>query len=111
MVEFNGPVQAKLTDWVSSKGWVPEKLRPRTPAILENMSVSFQGETIAVSGKILNGLTGTRMPMARIDLINTPEYLRINELSFFAPGEQGSLALEFRHLPPKGISLSWQGHC
>jgi hypothetical protein len=109
MVEFNGPVQAKLTDWVSSKGWVPEKLRPRTPAILENMSVSFQGETIAVSGKILNGLTGTRMPMVKIDLINTPEYLRINELSFFAPGEQGSLALEFRHLPPKGISLSWQG--
>jgi hypothetical protein len=108
-IEFNGPYQAKLNDWIESKEWLPEKLSPRTPCTLENLNVSFKGEKIGVRGKILHGLTGDRLPMARIDLINTPEQLRINELTFFAPGEQGSLSLDFRRLAPKNFSLSWHG--
>ena len=109
MIEFNGPLQTGLNDWISSKGWFPEKLSPRIPCTLENLNVTFQDEMIAVSGKILPGLAGYRMPMVRIDIINTPEHLRINELTFFAPGEQGTLTLDFRRLAPKSLTLSWHG--
>ena len=108
-LEFNGPVQSKLADWISNKGWIAEKFRPRIPCILENLNVSFQGEKTTVAGKILHGLAGDKLPMARIDLENTPEHLRINELTFIAPGEQGSLALDFQRISPKGLTLSWQG--
>lgn len=109
MVELNGPVQAKLADWIHNKGWFFEKFRPRIPYTLENMQVNFQGEKIAASGKIIHGVSGDRLPMARIDLENTPERLRINELTFIAPGEQGRLTLDLRRLPPKGLAFSWQG--
>lgn len=108
-LEFNGPVQPKLADWLDSKGWLPEKLHPRIPCIVENLAVKFQGETTAVTGKILPGLSGKRLPMARIDLENTPERLRINKLTFYAPGEQGSLSLDYRHQAPYGLALSWEG--
>ena len=106
---FNGHVENKLGNWISSKGWFSEKIRPRFPCTLENMSVSFQGQTITVSGKLIYGVTGDRLPMARINLENTPERLRINELTFIAPGEQGSLTLEYRHRSPKSFAVSWQG--
>ena len=108
-LEFNGIVQDKLADWISSKGWISGKLRPRIPCTLENLAVNFQGEKTTVTGKILHGLAGDRLPMVRIDLENTPEYLRINELTFIAPGEQGSLKLDHRHLSPKSLTVSWQG--
>jgi hypothetical protein len=109
LIELNGPLQAKLAEWISNKGWFSIKLTPKTPCTLENMTLTFQDKKIAIAGKILPGLAGGRLPMARIDLENTPEYLRINELTFFAPGEQGSLTLDFRRLSPKSLILSWQG--
>ena len=109
MVEFNGPFQAKLANWVGSKGWFPEKLRPRIPCTLENLQVSWQGETYGVSGIILQGTTGGKLPLARLDLESTPERLRINELTFYALGEQGSMELEFWHLSPHRLVLSWKG--
>jgi hypothetical protein len=109
MVEFTGPVQVKLTDWLDSKGWLSERLRPNIPCRVENLAVRFQGETTAVSGIILPGLSGPRLPMARIDLENTPEHLHINELTFYAPGHQGSLNLDFQRRTPQGLILSWEG--
>jgi hypothetical protein len=109
MIEFNGPVKAKLASWISSKGWFPEKLRPQIPCTMENMRVSWQGETVAVSGTILQGLAGGRFPMAKLDYENTPEHLRIHELTFYAPGEQGSLELDFWRLSPHSLVLSWEG--
>ncbi|MFC1845465.1 hypothetical protein ACFLZ5_11870, partial [Thermodesulfobacteriota bacterium] len=108
-VIFNGHIEDKLGNWIISKGWFSEKIRPRFPCTLENMRVGFQGQTITVSGKLIHGVTGDRLPMARIDLENTPERLRINELTFIAPGEQGSLTLEYRHRSPKSFAVSWQG--
>ena len=108
-LEFNGPVEAKLANWVSSKGWISEKLRPRIPCTLENLTVSFQEKKTTVTGKILPGLEGDRLPMARVDVENTPEYTHINDLSFFAPGEQGSLTLDFQRISPKSLTISWQG--
>ncbi|KPK33197.1 MAG: hypothetical protein AMK70_09615 [Nitrospira bacterium SG8_35_1] len=109
MIEYNGPVQAKLASWISSKGWFPEKLQPRIPCTMEDMRVIWQGETVAVSGIILHGLDGGRLPMAKLDYENTPEHLYVNELSFYAPGEQGSLALDFWRQSPHSIVLSWKG--
>jgi len=109
MIEFNGPVKAKLASWISSNGWFPEKLRPQIPCTMENMRVSWQGEMVAVSGTILQGLAGGRFPMAKLDYENTPEHLRINELTFYAPGEQGSLELDFWRLSPHSLVLSWEG--
>jgi len=108
-VELNGPLQSKLADWISSKRWFSEKLRPKIPCTLENIRLGFEGKTITLSGKILQGLAEKKLPMAKIDLESTPEYLRINELSFFAPGEQGTLTLYSQNLPSKNFSLSWQG--
>jgi len=110
MIEFNGPVLAKLASWISSKGWFPEKLRPQIPCTMEDMKVNWQDETLSVSGIILHGLSGGRLPMARIDYENTPEHLRINELTFYAAGEQGHLALDFWRLSPNSLMLSWTGH-
>ena len=109
MIEYNGPVQAKLASWISSKGWFPEKLQPRIPCTMEDMRVIWQGETVAVSGIILHGLDGGRLPMAKLDYENTPEHLYVNELSFYAPGEEGSLALDFWRQSPHSIVLSWKG--
>jgi len=108
-VEFNGPVQDKLAKWISSRGWFSEKIRPRFPCTLENMRVGFQEQTITVSGKIFPGLAGDRLPMAKIDLENSPEHLLINELTFIAPGEQGSLTLDLQRSVPKSFTISWQG--
>jgi len=109
IVEFNGPVQPKLADWLDSKGWLSEKLHPNIPCRVEKLAVQFQGETTAVSGLILPGLSRARFPMARIDLENTPERLRVNELTFFAPGEQGRLGLDFQRQKPHRLVLSWEG--
>jgi hypothetical protein len=109
MIELNGPVQAKLSDWIRNKRWFFEEFRPRIPCTLKNLQVSFQDKKIAVSGKIIHGVAGDRLPMARIDIENTPERLRINELTFIAPGEQGRLTLDLRRLPPKSLAFSWQG--
>jgi len=109
LVNFTGPVQQKLADWLDSKGWLSEKLRPNFPCRVENLAVGFQGGTTTVSGLILPGLSGTRLPMAGIDLVNTPEHLRINELTFYAPGEQGSLGLIVQHQEPYGLVISWEG--
>jgi hypothetical protein len=109
MLEFNGTVQQKLADWLGSKRWLSEKLRPNIPCRVEKLVVQFHGETTAVSGFILPGLSDTRLPMARIVLENTPEYLRINELTFYAPGEQGSLGLAFQRQAPHRLVLSWNG--
>jgi hypothetical protein len=108
-IEFNGPVQDRLADWISSKGWFPEKLRPQIPCTMENLTVSWQGKMVAVSGIILHGLGGGRLPMARIDFEESPEHLRINELTFYAPGEQGRLELEFWRISPLSLVLSWEG--
>ncbi len=109
MIEFNGPVQSKLASWLSSKGWFPDKLRPKIPCTMKNMKVSWQGETVAVSGAILQGLDGGRLPMAKIDYENSPEHLHINELSFYASGEQGRLELDFWRRSPHSLLLSWDG--
>ncbi len=108
-LEFNGPLQAKLANWILSKGWLTKKLRPQIPCTMENLKVSWQGKTVTVSGHILQGLAGGRLPMAKLDYENTPEHLRINELTFYAPGEQGSLKLNFWRLSPHGLELSWEG--
>jgi len=109
MIEYNGPVQAKLASWISSKGWFPEKLQPRIPCTMEDMRVTWQGKTVAVAGNILHGLDGGRLPMAKLDYKNTPEHLHVTELSFYAPGEQGSLALDFWRQSPHSLVLSWKG--
>jgi len=109
MIEFNGPVEAKLADWVSRKGWFPEKLRPQIPCTMKNMQIHWQGSTVAVSGVILHGLAGGTLPMAKLDYENTPEHLHINELTFYAPGQQGRLELDFWRLSPHSIKLSWDG--
>ena len=109
IIEFNGPVQAKLASWISSKEWFPEKLQPQIPCTMEDIKVKWQGESVAVTGFILHGLGGGRLPMAKLDFENTPEHLHINELSFYAPGEQGSLQLDFWRLSPHSLVLSWEG--
>ncbi len=108
-IEFNGPVEARLASWISSKGLFPEKLRPQIPCTMENMKLSWQGETIGVAGNILHGLAGGRLPMARIDFEDTPDHLRINDLTFYAPGEQGRLELDLWRLSPNSLVLSWEG--
>jgi len=108
-IEFNGPLQDKLASWISSKGWFPDKLHPQIPCTLKNLTVDWQGKKIALSGIILQGLDGGRLPMARINFEDTPEHLRINELTFLAPGEQGRLELEFWRLSPNRLILSWDG--
>ena len=109
LVEFTGPVQQKLADWLDSKGWLSERLRPNFPCRVENLAVGFQGETTTVSGLILPGLSGARLPMAGLDLVITPELLRINRLTFYAPGEQGSLGLILQRQEPRGLVISWEG--
>jgi hypothetical protein len=109
MIEFNGPMHAKLASWISSKGWFPEKLRPQIPCTMEKMRLNWQGKTVAVSGIILHGLAGGRLPMAKIDFVDTPEHLRINEITFYAPGEQGRLELDFWRHSPHSLVLSWEG--
>jgi hypothetical protein len=108
-VELNGPLLAKMAGWVSSKGWFPEQLRPRIPCTLENMKVSWSGESIGVSGNILKGMEGGRLPKAKIEFQNTPERLHIQELSFFAPGEQGRLTLDLRRQSPTKLLFTWDG--
>ena len=109
IIEFNGPVKAELASWISSKGWFPKKLHPRIPCTMENLKVRWRGATVAVSGTILRGLDGGRLPMAKIDFEDSPEHLRINELTFYAPGEQGRLELDFWRLSPHRLVLSWEG--
>ncbi|KPK28775.1 MAG: hypothetical protein AMJ61_01170 [Desulfobacterales bacterium SG8_35_2] len=108
-IEFNGPLQVKLANWIRSKGWFPEKLRPQIPCTMENLKVRWEGEEIAVSGTILHGLGGGRLPMASLDFVNSPEHLRINQLTFYAPGEHGRLELEFWRISPHNLVLSWEG--
>jgi len=110
MIEFNGPVKNKLADWTRSKGWFPDILQPRIPFTMKNLKVNWQGKTIGVSGNILQGLAGGKLPMARIDYENTPEYLHINELVFYAPGEQGRLEVDFMHRSPQKLHLTWEGY-
>ena len=108
-VEFNGSVQQKLAAWLESKGWFSEKLRPKIPCRVENLVVRIQGKTTAVSGLILPGLSSARLPMARIDLENTPEHLLLKELTFYAPGEQGRLSIDYQHQLPYRLVFSWEG--
>ncbi len=107
---YDGPVQAKLAEWISSKGWFPEKLQPQIPCTMENLKVQWQGATIAVSGIILHGSAGGRLPMAKIDFVNSPEHLRINELTFYAPEKRGSLKLDFWRFSPLRLVVSWEGY-
>ena len=109
MIEFNGPVKSKLAEWISSRGWFPDRLNPRIPCTMKNLKIDWQGETVAVSGNVLQGLAGGRLPMARLDYENSPEHLLINEISFYAPGEQGRLKLDFWRRSPKKVVLAWQG--
>jgi len=76
---------------------------------MEDMQVSWQGDTVGVAGNILHGLDGGRLPMARIDFAKTPEHLHIKELAFYAPGEQGRFKLEFWRISPFTLNLSWEG--
>lgn len=106
---FNGPLKKDLADWLSTKGWLSKKMRPRIPCTMEDLAVSFQGEKTTVAGKILSGLSGDRLPMARMNLETTPNYLHIKELSFVAPGEQGRLSIHFSRYTPHRLNLSWDG--
>ena len=108
-IELNGPLMAKMAGWVSSKGWFPEQLRPRIPCTLENMKVSWSGKSIGVSGNILKGIEGGRLPKAKIEFQDTPDRLHIQELSFFAPGEQGRLTLDLRRQSPTRLLFTWDG--
>lgn len=108
-IEFNGPVENRLTKWIKSKGWFPKSFRPRIPCTLKNFTIGWEGQDVTVSGTILKGLAGGSLPMARLDYKNTPEHFRLNELSFFAPGEQGSLKAEFWRSSPRKDVFSWQG--
>jgi hypothetical protein len=108
-VELNGPLMAKMAGWVSSMGWFPEQLRPRIPCTLENMKVSWSEESVGVSGNILKGMAGGRLPKAKIEFQDTPERLHIRELSVFAPGEQGRLTLDFRRQSPTRLLFTWDG--
>ena len=109
MIEFNGPLKSRLAGWIASKGWFPARLHPKIPCTLKNMKVNWQENTVAVSGNILQGVAGGTLPMASIDYENTPGRLRINELAFFAPGEQGRLKLDFWRHSPKKLILTWEG--
>jgi hypothetical protein len=108
-IEFNGPLKAELANWISSKGWFSDMLLPQIPCTMENLKVRWQGERVAVSGHILHGLSGGRLPMAKIDFENSPEHLHINELTFYTPEEQGRLELELWRLSPHSLVLSWEG--
>jgi hypothetical protein len=108
-VEFNGPVKLRLAEWLDSRGWLPERLRPNFPCRVENLAVGFHEETTTVSGVILPGLSGARLPMAGIDLVSTPEHLRVNKLTLFAPGEQGTLVLDLQRHEPQRVVISWEG--
>ena len=108
-IELNGPLLAKMAGWVGSKGWFPEQLRPRIPCTLENMKVSWSGESIGVSGNILKGMDGGRLPKAKIEFQETPERLHIKELSFYTPGEQGRLTLDLRRQSPTRLLFTWDG--
>lgn len=109
MVEFNGPVMNELADWIKTKGWLPEKLRPHIPCTVKNLKISWGGNSIGVSGNILQGLDGGRLPMAKINIENEPEHFQIHELSFYAPGERGSLKLDFWRRSPRKLVLVWNG--
>jgi hypothetical protein len=108
-LEINGSLLAKLASWISSKGWFPEKLRPRIPCTLDAMKVSWNGESLGVSGNILTGMGGGRLPMVKIEMQDSPERLHIKELSFYAPGEQGTMALDFHRQSPNTLLFTWDG--
>jgi hypothetical protein len=108
-IEYNGPLKAKLADWIGSRGWFPKNMQPQVPCTIENLKVRWEGQRVAVSGTILPGLSGGRLPMAKIDIENSPEHLRINELTFYALGEQGRMSLDFWRLSPNRFTLSWDG--
>jgi len=108
-LEFNGPVKNRLAEWIDANGWFPDIMRPRVPFTMKNMRVRWQGEKVKVSGNILQGLDGGALPMAKIALDNAPEHLQINELVFYAPGEQGRLEFEFWRRSPKKFNLVWEG--
>jgi hypothetical protein len=108
-IEYNGPLKEKLAGWVSSKGWFPENMQPHVPCTIENLKVRWKGQRVAVSGTILPGLSGVRMPMAKIDIENSPEHLQINELTFYTARKQGRMGLDFWRLSPHRLTLSWDG--
>lgn len=110
MITYNGSMQTKLANWISSKGWFPEKLRPQIPCTMEDLQVNWQDEALSVSGTILQGVNGGRLPLAKIDYVDTPERLHIKELTFYAAGEQGRLELDFWRLSPHSLFLSWTGY-
>jgi hypothetical protein len=97
-MNINGTFQhTLLEDW---QGWI-ELNGP--------MRVSWADESISVSGNILKGMDGGRMPKAKIEFQDTPERLQIRELSFFAPGEQGRLTLDLRRQSPVRFLFTWDG--
>jgi len=109
MIEFYGPVKSRLAAWVNSKGWFPDRLRPRIPCTIKDLKIDWLGETVAVTGNILQGLEEGKLPMAKIDYENSPEHFRMNELAFYAPGEQGRLKIDFWRRSPQKLILDWQG--
>lgn len=108
-IEYNGPLKAELAEWVGSRGWFPKNLQPHVPCTIENLKVRWEGQEVTVSGTILQGLSGGRLPMAKVNIENSPEHLRINELTFYSAGEQGRMSLDFWRFSPHRFALSWDG--
>ncbi len=49
---FNGELKQPIADWLNQKRLVPEKLRFRTPLLVNNMQVSWQDESFLVQGEM-----------------------------------------------------------
>ena len=107
-VQFNGTLRGRLADWLVEKGWFG-KLQPRIPCTMENLTLGFHDNSFTLTGIIHHGGDGDILPMVKINLEHRPAHLRISELTFIAPGEQGNLTLEIKRSPARSVALSWQG--
>ena len=83
-IEFYGPVKSRLAAWVNSKGWFPDRLRPRIPCtVITSYSIHY---TKLYEGPVPYLYNPDILPDAPVHLLSPGSAYHPGQLCFPEPG-------------------------
>jgi hypothetical protein len=109
-VELNGTVDADLSDWVKTRGWIPARVYPRTPFTMHDLRIDWEEDRFSFDGGMVAGGPATLTPRVDFQLSRTRKDLFIHQLKITTAWEQAILSLELPGTAAAAeFDLAWQG--
>ncbi len=107
-LQLNGEVAAATAPWLRRQEILPPALFPRLPLSLAPLTLSWDDDSLALSGLLRTG-SGKERAELRLDAKSSTANPLALKLTFSNQGQRAEMILDLLDRIPETVSFSWQG--